>query len=347
MQSHFRWKESTLTLPYESSKTAWPVTQLESFFLPEFPVTASQNEKKFNIVQEISKGAFGKVYKVEDLESGRTFALKVLSKSKIIKENSVQQVKDEVHIQRICGHHPFIVNCPAQWQSRRRLYIVSDFIGGGELFDLLRTYITFPIALVQLYVAQIALALDFLHNAGVIYRDLKPENILLDEEGNIQLIDFGLSKWLSYGSTTRTICGTLRYMAPEILATESYGHAVDWWSLGVIACVMLTNKYPTPAVDPDPNPQDRKPGTLPLDVELDVASKDLLMRLLEFEPHKRLKSLRTLETIAFYKGYSFKDVREKKIKPNDLLKKFYPNGPPICLSSCSSEGSETFGPMNI
>ncbi|KAG5887204.1 hypothetical protein JTB14_016689 [Gonioctena quinquepunctata] len=210
--SRRRWKESTLTLPYESSKTAWPVTQLESFFLPEFPVTASHNEKRFNIVEQISRGAFGKVYKAEDLESGHIFALKVLAKSKIISENSVQQVKDEVQIQRVCGHHPFIVNCPAHWQSRKRLFIVTDFIDGGELFGLLRSYVTFPIALVQLYVAQLALALDFLHNAGVIYRDLKPENVLLDDEGNIQLIDFGLSKWLSYGSSTKTICGTLRYM---------------------------------------------------------------------------------------------------------------------------------------
>uniref|UniRef100_V5IA83 Serine/threonine-protein kinase n=1 Tax=Anoplophora glabripennis TaxID=217634 RepID=V5IA83_ANOGL len=210
--SRRRWKESTLTLPYESSKTAWPVSQLESYFLPEFPVTASINEKRFDVLDEISKGAFGKVYKVKDLEKGQIFALKVLSKSKIISENSVQQVKDEVQVQRVCGHHPYIVSCPLHWQSRKRLYIVTKFIEGGELYSLLTRYITLPVALVQVFVAQIALALDFLHNAGVIYRDLKPENILLDDVGNIQLIDFGLSKWLSYGSTTKTICGTLRYM---------------------------------------------------------------------------------------------------------------------------------------
>jgi uncharacterized serine/threonine-protein kinase SgK494 len=112
----------------------------------------------------------------------------------------VRQVKDEVQIQRVCGHHPFIVHCPFHWQSKKRLY------------NLLKTYTVLPVALVKLYVAQLALALDFLHNAGVIYRDLKPENILLDVEGNVQLIDFGLSKWLSYGKTTRTICGTLLYI---------------------------------------------------------------------------------------------------------------------------------------
>lgn len=80
---HYRWKESTLTLPYECSKTAWPVTQLESYFLPEFPLTASYNENNFHIIEEISQGAFGKVYKVNDTTKGGVYALKVLSKSKV------------------------------------------------------------------------------------------------------------------------------------------------------------------------------------------------------------------------------------------------------------------------
>ncbi|XP_049817221.1 serine/threonine-protein kinase S6KL [Aethina tumida] len=327
--SRRRWKESTLTLPYESSKTAWPVTQTESSFLPEFPITATHNEKRFELVKEVSKGAFGKVYKVNDLEREQSFALKVLSKSKVIKDNSVQQVKDEVQIQKLCGHHPFIVDCPLHWQSRKRLYIVTDFVNGGELYDLLKAYVTFPTELVKLYVAQIALALDFLHNAGVIYRDLKPENVLLDDDGNVQLIDFGLSKWLRHGATTKTICGTLRYMAPEILELQPYNHAVDWWSLGVLACLMLTNKYPGGTIDESTKTyRGQKPGTLPTSVDLDVPSKDLLMRLLEIEPTKRLRSLRTLQTIAFYKDYNFDHVKEKMIKPKELLMQFYPNGPP-------------------
>ncbi|KAJ8931684.1 hypothetical protein NQ314_015400 [Rhamnusium bicolor] len=88
-----------------------------------------------------------------------------------------------------------------------------------------------------------------------------------------------------------------------------------------------SRKYPTPAVDPNPNAvADQKPGTLPSGVELDLPSKDLLLRLLELQPSRRLRSIRTLETIAFYKGFSFKDVRERKIKPNDLIKLYFPNG---------------------
>lgn len=211
--SRRRWKESTLTLPYESSKTAWPVSRLESLFLPDFPINPGViSERSFDILEEISRGAFGKVYKVQEVKSKKVLALKVLSKSQIVKEDAVEQVKNEVHIQRACGHHTFIVNCPHHWQSRKRLYIGSDYVEGGELYKLLKTYFILPVILVQLYIAEIALALDFLHNAGIVHRDLKPENILLDREGHIQLIDFGLAKWLSYGSKTNRVCGTLRYM---------------------------------------------------------------------------------------------------------------------------------------
>uniref|UniRef100_A0A182T8B8 non-specific serine/threonine protein kinase n=1 Tax=Anopheles maculatus TaxID=74869 RepID=A0A182T8B8_9DIPT len=96
----------------------------------------------------------------------------------------------------------------------------SQFYGNGELFHRLKT---FTVQLVKLYVAELALAIDFLHNAGIIYRDLKPENILLDDRFHIKLIDFGLSKWLSIGSRTTTLCGTIQYMGNEayVLQTNS------------------------------------------------------------------------------------------------------------------------------
>ncbi|KAF7264690.1 hypothetical protein GWI33_022609 [Rhynchophorus ferrugineus] len=90
--------------------------------------------------------------------------------------------------------------------------MVTEYIEGGELWQLLQNIGILPIEIIQLYVVQIASAIDFLHNAGIIYRDLKPENILLDLNDNLKLIDFGLSKWLSYGSATSTVCGTPRYM---------------------------------------------------------------------------------------------------------------------------------------
>ncbi|XP_022916613.2 serine/threonine-protein kinase S6KL [Onthophagus taurus] len=330
--SRKRWKESTLTLPYDSSKTAWPVSQLESYFLPVFPIDSRPHEQKYKVIEEIARGAFGKVFKVLSEESGgNIYALKVLSKSKIIKENAIQQVKEEVQIQSACGHHTFIVSSPCHWQSRKKLYIVTEFISGGELHNFLEEY-ALPKVLIKLYIAQIALAIDFLHNAGVIYRDLKPENILLDARGDIKLVDFGLSKWLTYGGKTSTLCGTPRYMAPEIFHLQPYGHSCDWWSLGVIACRMITSKYPTSF----PVKENESPGNLPEDVELTPSEKDLLLRLLDVDPSRRLHSLRTLQTIAFYKGYNFEDVKNKKLKPNDLLQEFSPQKKQI------EENFETF-----
>ncbi|KAH1025984.1 ribosomal protein S6 kinase-related protein isoform X2 [Dendroctonus ponderosae] len=210
--SRRRWRESTLTLPHQACKTAWPVSQLETFFLPSFPVETFHKDNNFTKLPQISKGAFGNIYQILDLEKNEIFALKVLSKSKIIESNLIKQVIEEVQIHRACGHHPFIVRCSSNWQSRKHLYIATEFIEGGELWGLLDKFGALALEVVQLYVAQIALALDFLHNAGVIYRDLKPDNILLDSDANIKLTDFGLSKWLPYGQTTRTVCGTPKYM---------------------------------------------------------------------------------------------------------------------------------------
>lgn len=214
--SRRRWNDSTLKNPLEGSKTAWPVAHKESIFQPEFPITTDLLQKDYQIEETIAKGAFGEVYKVKKISEDKEYALKVLSKSQIVNESAVRQVKEEARIQAACGHHSFIAGAVARWQTKKRLYIVSEYIPGGELLALLEKYGKLPEELVKIVVAEVAIALDFLHNAGVIYRDLKPENILLDSDCHIRLIDFGLSKWLSIGSRTTTLCGTLKYMVREL-----------------------------------------------------------------------------------------------------------------------------------
>lgn len=214
--SRRRWNDSTLTNPLEASKTAWPVAYKESIFLPEFPISSDLLQKDFEIKETIAKGAFGQVYKVNKVTEDKDYALKVLSKAQVLGDNAVRQVKEEARIQSACGHHSFIAGAVSRWQTKKRLYIVSEFIPCGELLALLDRYKVFPEELVKIFVAEIAVAIDFLHNAGVIYRDLKPENILLDNSYHIKLIDFGLSKWVSIGSRTTTLCGTLQYMAWDL-----------------------------------------------------------------------------------------------------------------------------------
>ncbi|RVE50889.1 hypothetical protein evm_004456 [Chilo suppressalis] len=359
--SRRRWNDSTLNNPLEGSKTAWPVAHKESIFLPEFPINTDLLQKDFQIGDIIANGAFGKVYKVIKCADDKEYALKVLSKAQVVHENAVRQVKEEAKIQTVCGHHSFIARAISRWQTKKRLYIVSEYIPGGELLTLLDNHGKLPVELVKIFVAEIAIAIDFLHNAGVIYRDLKPENILLDAFCHIQLIDFGLSKWLSVGSRTTTLCGTLKYMAPEVLSREPYGHAVDWWSLGVIACRMLTNEYPTPAVVPTAmskgndaagvNESEEKtneirnqikghptPGSLPESAShLPSPARALLLRLLERDPKVRLRNLRQLRQSAFYMSYNFEHVKEKKECPRSLLEKYFPEGPTKSLPATKNE----------
>lgn len=211
--SRRRWHESTLADEHLLSKTCWPVTKAEALFLPHFPVDGGA-ESQYTVVEHIANGAFGKVYKVR--RSGGTtdyYALKVLSKSEIVNSGAIGQLRDEVDIQSICGHHPFLARCVRFWQNKKRVFLLSDYFPNGELFQ---KFTKFPHELVRLYVAEIALALDFLHQAGIIHRDLKPENVLLDRDFHVRLIDFGFSRWLSIGSRTRTICGTLQYMGKAL-----------------------------------------------------------------------------------------------------------------------------------
>ncbi|CAK1551204.1 unnamed protein product [Leptosia nina] len=211
-----RWHESTLNNPLEASKTAWPVSHQESIFLPEFPITTDLQTKDFEVVETIAKGAFGEVFKAKRVTEDKEYALKVLNKAQLVHERAVVQVKEEAKIQAIVGHHTFIAGAVSRWQTKKRLYIVSEYIPGGELLALLDKWRKLPEEVVRVFVAEIAIAIDFLHNAGIIFRDLKPENILLDADYHIKLIDFGLSKWLSIGSRTTTLCGTLQYMVWDL-----------------------------------------------------------------------------------------------------------------------------------
>lgn len=186
-------------------KTLWPIACREYLFLPEFKVHNEELQENYEIVEFIAKGAFGKVFKVRQRKTSQIYALKVLEKSKIILENCVDQIKDEVLIQQAISHHPFIVTSQERWQNKGYIYQLTEFISGGELFQKVKH---FTHKLVQLYVAELAIVIEFLHNAGIIYRDLKSENILLDEQYHVKLADFGLSKWLKHGQRTFTICGT-------------------------------------------------------------------------------------------------------------------------------------------
>jgi len=206
--------------------------------------------KDFDLLKVIGMGAFGKVLQVRNRQTKSVLAMKVISK-RVLKRKTgyVENVKAERDIlTRV--RSPFVVTMHCSFQTREKLFIIMDFLSGGELFLRIGREGIFLEKTAAFYLAEIILALDHLHTLGILHRDLKPENILLGSDGHVCLTDFGLAK--DFGgfeteeddSRALTICGTQEYMAPEMLARKGYGRAADYWSLGCIAYEMLNGLPP-------------------------------------------------------------------------------------------------------
>ena len=186
----------------------------------------------FEILQLIGKGTFGQVFQVRKVDTGRIYAMKVLSKKIVVQKKEVAHTVGErnILVRTAMTESPFIVGLKFSFQTPSDLYLVTDYMSGGELFWHLQKEGRFNEARAKFYIAELILALQHLHDHDIVYRDLKPENILLDANGHIALCDFGLSKAnLTKGDTTNTFCGTTEYLAPEVLLDDQgYTKMVDF-----------------------------------------------------------------------------------------------------------------------
>lgn len=206
--------------------------------------------KDFELLKVIGMGAFGKVLQVRNRHSSTVYAMKVISKRLIKRKVSyVENILAERNILSKISNHPFIVTMHASFQTREKLFIIMDFCAGGELFLKLGKEGHFRERTAAFYLAEIILALEHLHSVNVLHRDLKPENILLGTDGHLCLTDFGLAKDFTGNGDNeddwaRTLCGTMEYMAPEMVARKWYGKGADYWSLGCIAYEMMSGLPP-------------------------------------------------------------------------------------------------------
>lgn len=270
----------------------------------------------FKQLKVLGQGSFGKVILVKNENNEKLYAMKILDKKFIVKKNQISHTKTErTMLEKL--KHPFIVKLNYAFQDSKRLYFLTEFLQGGELFFHLRRNSGYKEKEVRFYMCQILLALEYMHNNNYIYRDLKPENILIDKEGNIKLTDFGLSKLMPKDEkTTYTMCGTAEYLAPEIIFGKGYDKTCDWFSFGVVLFEMFCGYHPFKSKGQKIDPKIYLRKTFIPD-KVGKTARDLIEKLFVSNPKKRLgyNSADEVKNHPFFKGIDFDKVLRKEYKP--------------------------------
>ena len=270
-------------------------------------------------IKLLGRGSFGQVILSRLKINNKLYAMKILDKSLLKVKKQELHTKAERDLM-VKIHCPFIVNIKSAFQDEKYLYIVSDFMQGGDMYYHLHQARKFDFNLTQFYISEIILALEYLHKNNMVYRDLKPENILLDSKGHIKLADFGLSKMLNSSKDKAfTVCGTLQYLAPEMFTNQGYDKNVDWWALGCLIYEMLTGKLPFPIKRGMSLNNEIYKSKIQYPRFLDQDARDLISQLLEVDPKKRLGSgkggVEKIKKHPFFEEINWKDFWDKKIIP--------------------------------
>ncbi|XP_078441696.1 protein kinase superfamily protein isoform X2 [Wolffia australiana] len=329
----------------------------------------------FDIIKPISRGAFGEVSLARKRTTGDLFAIKVLKKLHMIRKNDIERILAERNI-LITVRNPFVVRFFYSFTCRDNLYLVMEYLNGGDLYSLLRKVGCFEEDIARTYIAELVLALEYLHSLGIVHRDLKPDNILIARDGHIKLTDFGLSKIgllnkavdLSGSGSSNSILldpgnmhesreysskepnesrhsavGTPDYLAPEILLGTEHGHAADWWSVGIILFEFITGIPPFSAELPErifENILNRKIPLPEVPEEMSFEAKDLIERLLSLDPNQRLGANGAPEA-AFVPNPESADDTSYFLSRYSSTSLHYQN-----LSDCLSEATDSSSPYD-
>eukprot|EP01026_Neomeris_dumetosa_P022465 TRINITY_DN1935_c0_g1_i1.p1 TRINITY_DN1935_c0_g1~~TRINITY_DN1935_c0_g1_i1.p1 ORF type:complete len:366 (+),score=35.62 TRINITY_DN1935_c0_g1_i1:80-1099(+) len=268
-------------------------SELDEFKQPAQPIVC-QSLDQFETGRRLGHGKFGKVYLMREKQTKYPVAIKVMEKEMLMKHRLEKQFCREVEIMSAM-RHPNILGFYGWFHDMGRIYMVLEFALHGELYELLRKQGSFSENRSALYVAQLASALIYCHNKNVIHRDLKPENVLVDHKEQLKLADFG---WAVHSRKRRqTMCGTLDYLAPEMVNKQDYDKAIDIWMLGVMFYEFLYGKPPFEKE----NQQDTHTAikgchlSFPSTPLVSDSAKDLISKILMRDPLMRLSLEQVLD----------------------------------------------------
>ncbi|XP_051945814.1 ribosomal protein S6 kinase alpha-2-like [Xyrauchen texanus] len=276
---------------------------------------------QFQLLKVLGQGSYGKVFlvrKIKGSDTGQLYAMKVLKKATLKVRDRVRSKMERDILAEV--NHPFIVKLHYAFQTEGKLYLILDFLRGGDLFTRLSKEVMFTEEDVKFYLAELALALDHLHSLGIIYRDLKPENILLDEEGHIKITDFGLSKEaIDHDKRAYSFCGTIEYMAPEVVNRGGHTQSADWWSFGVLMFEMLTGSLPFQGKDRKETMAFILKAKLGMPQFLSTEVQSLLRALFKRNPSNRLGAgpdgVEEIKRHIFFATTDWNKLYRREIKP--------------------------------
>ena len=303
----------------------------------EHPLNIKLTYNDFQPIKLLGRGSFGEVILVRLKSTKKVYAMKILDK-KILKMKKQQNHTKTERDLMVKINSPFIVNIKSAFQDDTNLYLVSEFMQGGDMFFHMHDgqIVIFSHDKTRFYILELVLALESLHKNNMVYRDLKPENILLDSKGHVKLTDFGLSKILEdEDDKAFTLCGTPQYLAPEVLLKKGYDKMVDWWSLGCVMYEMLMGRLPFAI----------KRGMINLKIyekkidfprKISNEARDLIEKFLVINPTERLgygpNGTDDIKNHPFFNGVDWDLAIQKKYKPpfipklkNDVDLRYFDN----------------------
>lgn len=264
----------------------------------------------FDFQALLGKGSFGAVYKAEHRPTRRTFAVKVLSKSKYQGNRMLNYALSEKDILSTL-RHPFLLTLNFAFQTQEHLVLLLPYHPGGSVSELLRKNGPLPLNLAQLYCAEVFLALEHLHERGIVHRDMKAANVVLDEESHAVLTDFGLAVSDAHGPTAcRDCAGTAAYLAPEVVKKERHGSPVDIYGLGVFLFEMLTGHIPFFSLDRQKLRENIVNKELHIPKQVPEAASLFIRQTMDRNPMQRYGAENTslLRRHSFFTGLSWEDV---------------------------------------